>query len=39
MRLSSPDGPVGSHDDLPVSLRAALTCHCQGEHGDGRGHG
>ena len=39
MRLSFPDGPVGSLDDLPVSLRAALTCHCQGEHGDGRGHG
>jgi hypothetical protein len=39
MRMSFPDGPVGSLDDLPVSLRAALTCHCQGEHGDGRGHG
>jgi hypothetical protein len=39
VRMSFPDGPVGSLDDLPVSLRAALTCHCQGEHGDGRGHG
>ena len=39
VRMAFPDGPVGSLDDLPVSLRAALTCHCQGEHGDGRGHG
>ncbi len=39
VRLSFPDGPVGSLDDVPVCLRAALTCRCQGEHGDGRGHG
>ena len=33
VRLSFPDGPVGSLDDVPASLRAALTCRCQGEHG------
>ena len=32
-----PDGPVGSLDDLPVSLSAALTCHRQGERGHGHG--
>jgi hypothetical protein len=35
VRLSFPDGPVGSLGDVPVSLRAALTCRCT----DGPGHG
>jgi hypothetical protein len=29
VRLSVPSGPVSSLDDVPVSLRAALTCRCQ----------
>ncbi len=29
VRLSFPSGPVASLDDVPVSLRAALTCRCQ----------
>jgi hypothetical protein len=29
VRLSFPDGPVSSLDDVPVSLRTALTCRCQ----------
>jgi hypothetical protein len=37
VRLSFPDGPVGSLDDIPVSLRAALTCRCHTEPGHGRG--
>ncbi|MGH3253431.1 MAG: hypothetical protein ACRDOI_45430 [Trebonia sp.] len=28
VRLSFPDGPVSSINDVPVSLRAALTCRC-----------
>jgi hypothetical protein len=39
VRLPFPGGPVGSLDDVPVSLRAALTCHCQGGHGDGHRQG
>jgi hypothetical protein len=35
-RLSFPDGPVSRLDDVPVSLRAALTCHCQAGTGHGR---
>jgi len=35
VRLSFPDGPVSSLDDVPVSLRTALTCRCQA----GPGHG
>ena len=35
-RLSFPDGPVSSLDDVPVSLRAALTCHCKAGPGHGR---
>jgi hypothetical protein len=37
VRLSFPDGPVSSLDDVPVSLRTVLTCRCQG--GPGHGHG
>ncbi|MGH3253430.1 MAG: DUF2470 domain-containing protein [Trebonia sp.] len=29
VRLSFPSGPVTSINDVPVSLRAALTCRCQ----------
>jgi hypothetical protein len=29
VRLSFPDGPVSSLDDVPVSLRTAMTCHCE----------
>ena len=36
VRLSFPDGPVASLDDVPVSLRAALTCHCQAGPGHGQ---
>jgi hypothetical protein len=36
VRLSFPDGPVASLDDVPVSLRAALTCRCQAGPGHGR---
>ena len=39
VRLAFPDGPVGSLADVPASLRAALTCRCQGGHGHGREHG
>jgi hypothetical protein len=38
VRLSFPGGPVASLDDVPVSLRAALTCRCQARHGHGQGH-
>ncbi len=39
VRLSFPDGPVASLDDVPVSLRAALTCRCRAHRGDSaRGH-
>jgi hypothetical protein len=39
VRLSFPDGPVSSLDDVPVSLRAALTCRCRAEPGHGSGPG
>jgi hypothetical protein len=41
VRLSFPDGPVSSLDDVPVSLRTALTCRCQAgpDHGHQLGHG
>lgn len=29
VRLSFPDGPVSSLDDVPTSLRTTLTCRCQ----------
>jgi hypothetical protein len=35
VRLRFPGGPVSTLDDVPMSLRSALTCHCQG----GSGHG
>ena len=35
VRLAFPDGPVSSLDDVPSSLRTALTCRCQA----GPGHG
>jgi hypothetical protein len=39
VRLSFPDGPVSSLSDVPVSLRAALTCRCRAEPGHGHGSG
>ena len=33
VRLSFPDGPVTSLDDVPVSVRAALTCRCHARPG------
>jgi hypothetical protein len=36
VRLAFPDGPVSSLDDVPVSLRTALTCRCQAGPGHGR---
>lgn len=41
VRMSFPDGPVSSLDDVPVSLRTALTCRCQTgpDHGHQPGHG
>jgi hypothetical protein len=39
VRLAFPDGPVSSLDDVPVSLRAALTCRCQAGPGHGHQHG
>jgi hypothetical protein len=36
VRLSFPDGPVSSLDDVPVSLRTAMTCRC--ETGPRHGH-
>jgi hypothetical protein len=35
VRLAFPDGPVSSLDEVPSSLRTALTCRCQA----GPGHG
>ena len=35
VRLSFPGGPVDSLDDVPMSLRAALTCRCQADPGHG----
>jgi hypothetical protein len=37
VRLSFPDGPVSALDDVPVSLRAALTCRCHRHPGHGHG--
>ena len=37
VRLSFPDGPVARLDDVPMSLRAALTCRCQAGPGHGAG--
>jgi hypothetical protein len=39
VRLSFPDGPVSCLDDVPMSLRAALTCRCQAGPGHGAGAG
>jgi hypothetical protein len=39
VRLSFPDGPVASLDDVPLSLRAALTCRCRASLEHGRAHG
>ena len=39
VRLSFPGGPVASLDDVPMSLRTALTCRCQGGPGHGGGTG
>jgi hypothetical protein len=36
VRLSFPDGPVSCLDDVPVSLRTALTCRCQSGPDHGR---
>jgi hypothetical protein len=37
VRLAFPDGPVSSLDDVPMSLRAVLTCRCQAGPAHGRG--
>jgi hypothetical protein len=39
VRLAFPDGPVSSLDDVPMSLRTALTCRCQAglDHGHRQG--
>jgi hypothetical protein len=39
VRLSFPDGPVASLDDVPLSLRAALTCRCRPSLEHRRAHG
>lgn len=41
VRLSFPDGPVTSLQDVPASIRTALTCRCQSapEHHHGPGPG
>jgi Domain of unknown function (DUF2470) len=31
VRLAFPGGPVGSLDEVPASIRTALTCRCQSE--------
>jgi hypothetical protein len=36
VRLSFPDGPVSSLDDVRVSVRAALTCRCHAGPGHGQ---
>jgi hypothetical protein len=38
VRLAFPDGPVSSLDDVPVSLRTALTCRCQAGPGHSHQH-
>jgi hypothetical protein len=37
VRLSFPHGPVAALEEVPVSLRAALTCRCRTEPGHGHG--
>ena len=37
VRLAFPDGPVSALDDVPMSLRAVLTCRCQAGPAHGRG--
>jgi len=32
VRLGFPDGPVSSLQDVPASIRAALTCRCESAH-------
>src|SRR5580692_8778267 len=39
VRLAFPDGPVSSLDDVPASLRTALTCRCQAGPGHSQHHG
>src|SRR4029077_11352321 len=39
VRLSFPEGPVSSLDDVPASVRAALTCRCQPRPGHEPRHG
>jgi hypothetical protein len=29
VRLSFPDGPVSSLDEVPASIRTVLTCRCR----------
>jgi hypothetical protein len=36
VRLSFPGGPVSSLDEVPVSVRAALTCRCHAGPGHGQ---
>jgi hypothetical protein len=36
VRLAFPAGPVGCLDDMPASLRTALTCRCQAGPGHGQ---
>jgi hypothetical protein len=36
VRLSFPDGPVSSLEEVPVSVRAALTCRCHARPGPGQ---
>jgi hypothetical protein len=31
VRLSFPDGPITSIDEVPASIRAVLTCRCQAD--------
>ena len=38
MRLSFPGGPITSLRQLPASIRAVLTCHCQGPPDQPGGH-
>jgi hypothetical protein len=33
VRLAFPGGPVTSLDEVPASIRTALTCRCQAEAG------
>ena len=36
VRLSFPGEPITSIDDVPASIRTALTCRCQAGWGGGR---